>query len=186
MTDKIVVVAAPSGAGKNTFIDKALEIFPNLKDVITYTTREMRTGEREGCPYHFVTEAKFKELIAQEFFVEWAPVHVYYYGTPWDQIRDNWKKGNGVIMDLDVQGAETFRNKFPQCLSLFIEPPSIDVLKERIIKREGKLPTDIDVRMQSAEKEMARAHEFTHRIVNDDFEVAFEQFKTILDSYLNG
>lgn len=186
MTDKIVVVAAPSGAGKNTFIDKALKIFPNLKDVITYTTREMRAGETEGNPYHFVTEDKFKELIEQEFFVEWAPVHVYFYGTPWDQILANWKQGNGVIMDLDVQGAETFRRKFPQCLSVFIEPPSLDVLKDRILNREGKLPADIDVRMQSAEKEMARAHEFDHRIVNDDFQVAFEQFRSLLDSYLNG
>lgn len=185
MTEKIVVVAAPSGAGKNTFIDKALVEFPKLKDVITYTTREMRAGESAGSPYHFVSEDQFKELIDKEFFVEWARVHVYYYGTPWDAIRENWNLGNAVIMDLDVQGAETFRRKFPQCLSLFIEPPSLDVLKDRIVKREGSLPADIEVRMQSAEKEMARAHEFDHRIINDDFEVAFNQFKDILNNYLN-
>lgn len=185
MTDKIIVVAAPSGAGKNTFIDKALEIYPKLKDVITYTTREMRAGEKAGFPYHFVSEDQFKQLIEQDFFVEWARVHVYFYGTPWDQIKENWKQGNAVIMDLDVQGAETFRRKFPHCLSLFIEPPSLDVLQDRIVKREGKLPADIDVRMQSAEKEMARAHEFDHRIVNDDFETAFEQFKDIMNIYLN-
>lgn len=185
MTEKLVIVAAPSGAGKNTFIDKALTLFPQLRDVTTFTTREMRKGESEGDPYHFVSEKEFKKLIDQEFFVEWAKVHIYFYGTPWDELRWNWARKRAVIMDIDVQGAQTFREKFPQCLTVFIQPPSLDVLKERILNREGKLPADIDVRMQSAEAEMKRASEFDVKIINDNFDIAFKQFETVLANYLN-
>lgn len=184
MTEKLIILAAPSGAGKNTFIDKALEIFPTLRDVTTFTTRAMRAGEVEGNPYHYVSEKEFKKLIEQEFFVEWAKVHLYYYGTPWDELRWNWARNRAVIMDLDVQGAQTFREKFPQALTIFIKPPSLDVLKDRIIKREGCLPKDIDVRMQSAEMEMKRAHEFDLQIVNDDFDKAFAEFEKALSVYL--
>ncbi len=184
MTEKLIIVAAPSGAGKNTFIDKALTVFPSLRDVTTFTTRDLRKGESEGDPYHFVTEKEFKKLIEQEFFVEWAKVHVYFYGTPWDELRWNWARKRAVIMDIDVQGAQTFREKFPQCLTVFIQPPSLDILKARILKREGVLPSDIEVRMQSAEAEMKRASEFDVQIINDNFETAFEQFKSVLSTYL--
>lgn len=184
MTEKLVIIAAPSGAGKNTFIDKALEIFPMLRDVTTFTTREMRTGEKEGDPYHYVSDKEFKKLVEENFFVEWAKVHIYYYGTPWDELRWNWARKRAVIMDLDVQGAKTFREKFPQCLTVFIKPPSIQALKDRILKREGKLPSDIDIRMQSAEMEMKRANEFDVIIVNDDFNSAFNEFITVLKTYL--
>lgn len=185
MTEKLIIVAAPSGAGKNTFIDKALGLFPMLRDVTTFTTREMRKGESEGEPYHFVSEKEFKKLIAQEFFVEWANVHIYYYGTPWDELRWNWARKRAVIMDLDVQGAQTFREKFPQCLTVFIKPPSLEILKDRILKREGKLPADIDVRMKSAEVEMKRAEEFDVQIINDDFDKAFKEFSKVIAEYLN-
>lgn len=185
MINKMIVIAAPSGTGKNTFIDKALKIFPRLKDVTTFTTRSMRPGESEGLPYHFVSEEKFHKLIEEDFFVEWAKVHIYYYGTPWDEIQMHWKRGNAVVMDVDVKGAQTFRTKFPQCLSVFIEPPNLEVLKDRILKRDGKLPHDIEVRMQSAKVEMERAHEFDHRIINDDFETAFNHFKDVVGQYLN-
>jgi guanylate kinase len=184
MTEKLIILAAPSGAGKNTFIDKALDLFPMLRDVTTFTTRSMRTGEKEGDPYHFVSEKEFKKLIEQDFFVEWANVHVYHYGTPWDELRWNWARKRAVIMDLDVQGAQTFREKFPQCLTVFIQPPSLEALKERILKREGQLPHDIDVRMQSAEVEMKRAKEFDVQIINDDFDKAFLEFTNVLAAYL--
>jgi guanylate kinase len=185
MTEKLIILAAPSGAGKNTFIDRALNDFPMLRDVTTFTTREKRKGEVEGNPYHFLTEMDFKRLINQDFFVEWAKVHVYYYGTPWDELKWNWARNRAVIMDLDVQGAQTFREKFPNCLTVFIKPPGLDVLKERILRREGVLPKDIDIRMKSAEAEMARAHEFDVVIVNDDFEVAYYEFKSVLGNYLS-
>lgn len=184
MTEKLIIIAAPSGAGKNTFIDKALKEFHNLRDVTTFTTREMRKGETEGDPYHFVSELEFHKLVKEDFFVEWANVHVYFYGTPWDELRWNWARKRAVIMDLDVQGAQTFREKFPQCLTVFIMPPSLNVLKDRILKREGRLPEDINVRMQSAEAEMKRADEFDVQIINDDFDKAFSEFKDVLANYL--
>ncbi len=184
MTEKLIIVAAPSGAGKNTFIDEALKNFSQLRDVTTFTTRQMRAGESEGDPYHFVSEQKFKKLVEEDFFIEWANVHIYSYGTPLDELRWNWARNRAVIMDLDVQGAQTFREKYPQCLTVFIQPPDIDVLKDRILKREGELPPDIDVRMKSAEEEMKRASEFDVQIVNDDFAKAFTNFKDVLSAYL--
>ena len=184
MSKKIIVVAAPSGAGKNTFIDRALEEFDQLHDITTCTTRAKRKGERDGHPYHFFSESDFKNKIDEGFFVEWAKVHVYYYGIPWKEILDPWSRGQVVIMDVDVQGAQTIREKFPQCLSIFIQPPNIEALKERILKREGGLPDDIDIRMASAEKEIKRACEFDVQIINEDFEQAFSQFKEVLEGYL--
>lgn len=186
MNGKIVVVAAPSGAGKNTFINQAVKELHQLHDVITCTTRGKRKGEKEGDPYHFFSESEFKDKIKEEFFVEWAQVHIYYYGTPWKEILSPWSQGQAVIMDVDVQGAQTLREKFPQCLSIFIQPPNLDSLKERILKREGCLPDDIEVRMISAKKEIARAHEFDVQIINESFEVAFAQFKRVLKDYIEG
>lgn len=181
---KMIIVAAPSGAGKSSFVDRICADESRMVDVITYTTRPMRRGESEGKPYHFVSIEKFEELISKNFFVEHASVHGKYYGTPLDQLELAWSKGLCVIMDIDVQGAETFRRKYPDSKSIFIIPPSIDELRKRVIKRDGKVPADLEVRMLNAEKEMARRGEFDYQIVNDDFETSYKSFKKIIDELL--
>lgn len=185
--NKMVIVVAPSGAGKSTFIDEVLRR-PSLglKDTITFTTRPMREGESEGQPYHFVSEKEFEEKIESGFFVEWAKVHSSYYGTSLDQIRDYWAKGFSVIMDVDIQGAETFKSKFPESLTIFIKPPNLEVLKERLLFRGGgKLPPDFDVRMESAQKELLWSKNADEIVVNDDFDRAFSDFLNKVESYLN-
>ena len=182
--DKIIIVAAPSGAGKSSFVERISREDSRLVDIITYTTRTQRQGESEGHPYHFITKDDFNHKVETGFFVEYAKVHTNMYGTPWDQIRLAWSKNKCVIMDIDVQGTETFRRKFPQAKTIFILPPSIDELRRRIQKRDAVLPADFEVRMQNAAKEMALAHEFNYQIINDDFDRAYAEFKKIVDVLL--
>lgn len=183
---KMIIVVAPSGAGKSTFIDEILK-YPELtiKDTITYTTREMRDGESEGNPYFFLSEPDFKAKMEQNFFVEWAKVHSSFYGTSNEQIRAFWQSGHAVIMDVDIQGAETFKSKFPEALVVFIQPPSIEALKDRLLKRgEGKLPPDYELRMESAKREMAWAVHADEIVINDDFSEAFALFRKKVELYL--
>ncbi len=181
----LIVIAAPSGAGKSTFLDKILSESDKLVDLVTYTTREMRVGESEGHPYHFVNQERFFELEKKGFFVEWAKVHTRFYGTPWDQLIEIWDAGKVPIMDVDVQGAEKFREYFGNTgLFVFILPPSMEELKKRLILRHGGEPEDLSVRLESAEKEMRRKGEFEVHVVNDDFDLAYAEFKKEVEAYL--
>jgi guanylate kinase len=187
MKTRTIIVSAPSGAGKSSFVEKLCREDSRIRDVITYTTRQPRRGEGPGNPYHFISVKDFERLIREDFFVEWAKVHNNYYGTPWDQIRSAWSEGIRVIMDLDIQGADTFRKKLPDGLkTIFILPPSIEELKKRIIRRDGKEPSDLEIRLANAKKEMEQAHLFDVQIVNDDFEHSYSEFKKIIDSWLSG
>jgi guanylate kinase len=184
MNCRMVVVAAPSGAGKSSFVEKIAKEDDRLVDVITYTTRPMRKGESQGHPYYFISEDEFKQKIKEDFFVEWAHVHTRMYGTPHDQLEAAWKKGLCVIMDVDVQGTATFKKKFPDAKSVFILPPSIDELRRRIVIRDGKMPDDIEVRMRNAEREIGEASKFDFQVVNDDFQKSYSEFKKIIEKLL--
>jgi len=178
---RMIILSAPSGAGKSSFLNRILREVPRLKDTITYTTRTMRTGESDGNPYYFVTREKFQELIAQGFFVEWAKVHENIYGTPLHQIEDCFSENRVAIMDVDVKGAATFKTKYPDAVSIFILPPSIDELRRRILKRDSKVPEDLEIRLINAQMEMSLAHSFDYRIVNEDFEESYARFKKIIE-----
>jgi guanylate kinase len=186
MKTRMIIIAAPSGAGKSSFVSRITKDFPRLFDTTTYTTRAIRAGEKEGLPYHFVTIEKFEQLQKDGFFVEWARVHGNLYGTPRHQIEEAWAQNQVVIMDVDVQGAETFKREFPDATTIFIVPPSVAELRRRVIKRDGKVPDDLEVRMFNAQKEMERAAEFDYRVVNDDFENSYREFKKIIEDLLSG
>jgi len=181
---KMIIVAAPSGAGKSSFVDKITNEDSRLVDIITYTTRAMRRGESEGHPYHFVSEGQFRDLLEKDFFVEHAKVHTNWYATPRDQIDLAWSRGKCVIMDIDVQGSATFRRKFPDSKTIFILPPSIDELRRRVIARDGRVPEDLEVRMRNAELEMGRQHEFDFQVINDQFASSYAAFKKIIEDLL--
>jgi guanylate kinase len=157
---------------------------PRLVDVITFTTRSMRKGESPGSPYHFLKADDFKKKIEEGFFVEWAQVHNNFYGTSYDSIHDTWKQGRCAIMDIDIQGVETFKRKFDDTKTIFILPPSIDELRRRIEKRDGGMPADIEVRMANAQKELLEASKFDFQIVNDVFEDSYAKFKKIVEELL--
>ena len=177
----MIIIAAPSGAGKSSFVERISKEVPRLCDTVTYTTRAMRAGESEGHPYHFVAKEEFLRLRDENFFVEWAVVHENLYGTPMYQLEEAWKRDQVVIMDVDVQGAATFKRKFPDSVSIFIVPPSIEELRRRVTKRDGRIPPDIDVRMKTAESEIKRAAEFDVKIVNDDFDKSYREFKKLIE-----
>jgi len=158
---------------------------PNLVDIITCTTRLMRKSEREGCPYHFLSQDEFKRRIEDGYFVEWAEVHGQLYGTPRDQIARAWKEGRALIMDVDVQGAQTFLKKYPkETMTIFILPPSIDELRQRVIKRDGDTIKDLDLRMKNAAREIAMADQFHYQMVNDEFESAYAHFKKLVEEII--
>ncbi len=178
----MIIVAAPSGAGKSTFVGRITRELQVLVDTVTYTTRAMRPGESEGAPYHFVTRERFEELVAQDFFAEWAKVHTNLYGTPRDQLEAAWAQGKVIIMDIDIQGAETLKRKYPNSALIFILPPSIEELRRRVTKRDGGAPKDLEIRMQNALREIAASDRFDYRIVNDDFEASFAEFKKLIET----
>lgn len=184
MKTKMIIVAAPSGAGKSSFVERISKEDPRLYDTVTFTTRDMRRGESQGKPYFFVAKVEFEQKIRENFFIEWARVHTNLYGTPYYQLNEAWEKGKCVIMDVDVQGVSTFKSKYPEAVTIFILPPSIDELRRRICKRDGKVPDDIDVRMENAKKEIALADQFNFRVVNEEFEKSYAEFKKIIEELL--
>ena len=184
MKTRMIIVAAPSGAGKSSFVEKLAQENPRLKDIITYTTRAMRKGESEGNPYHYITVEDFEKKIGQNFFVEWAKVHTKFYGTSYQSLESAWAEGRTAIMDIDIQGVATFKSKYPDAKTIFILPPSIDELRRRIEKRDGGIPHDIEVRMANAEKEIQEASKFDFRIINDQFDQSYAEFKKIVEELL--
>ena len=184
MKTRMIIVAAPSGAGKSSFVEKLATEEPRLHDVITYTTRTMRNHESQGKPYFFISKEEFERKVQQDFFIEWANVHTNLYGTSYEQVQMAWAKDKVVIMDIDIQGVVTFKTKFPDAKTVFILPPSIDELRRRVIKRDGSPPPDLEVRMINTEKEMRKASEFDVRIINDDFERSFAEFKKIVENWI--
>lgn len=179
------IVVGPSGAGKSSFLEKVIQEVDVLRDAITCTTRSMRKGEAQGEPYFFISKEEFEDRIKKGYFVEWANVHGKLYGTPKEQITRAWEDGKALIMDVDIQGAKSLKNEFPQeAVTIFIKPLSINVLRQRVLSREGKAPEDIEVRMANAEKELAVASEFDYQVVNDQFEESYTQFKKIIEDSL--
>lgn len=184
MKTRMIIVAAPSGAGKSSFVERAIKEYDLLVDIVTFTTRSIRKGEREGLQYNFINHDEFQKKIAENFFVEWAKVHTNFYGTSYESLEKTWKVGKCAIMDIDIQGVQTFKTKYPDAKTIFILPPSIDELRRRIEKRDGGMPADIEVRMANAEKELREASKFDYQIVNDNFEQSYAEFKKIIEKLL--
>ncbi len=181
---KLVIIIGPTAVGKSSILEHALRDFPLLCDIITFTTRPMRAGESEGNPYHFVTDDKFKQLIEQNTFIEWAIVHGKMYGTPRTQVEETTSNGKVCIMDIDVQGAKKLLAEYPDAVAIFLKPPSMDALRHRFIKRGVTSEADLEKRLESARLEMAQAHDFQHVIVNDEFESAYQQVRKIIEKML--
>lgn len=184
MKTRMIIVAAPSGAGKSSFVEKLTRENPRLKDIITFTTRSMRKGESPGNPYNYIDADDFQQKVQTGFFVEWAKVHTNYYGTSFESLESAWAEGRTAIMDIDIQGVATFKSKYPDAKTIFILPPSIEELRRRIERRDGGIPADIEVRMANAEKEIQEASKFDFQIVNDQFDQSFAEFKKIVEELL--
>ena len=164
-------------------MERALADFPKLKDVITYTTRSPRVGEDPNA-YHFITYEKFQAFIEKDFFVEWAHVHNSLYGISRQSLEETWTDGQVAIMDIDIQGVEKLKSLYPDAVSIFILPPSIEELRKRILARDKQAPANLELRLENARKEISQADRYDYQLVNDDFEESYARFKKIVEELL--
>jgi len=175
-----IVISAPSGAGKTTIIQKMLHLDSRLAFSISTTTRAIRQGETEGVNYNFVSIDEFKLKIEKNEFVEWAMVHGNYYGTTKKEIDRILSAGRILIFDVDVQGAESLRGKLTDCLFLFIIPPSLEILEQRLRNRNSDSEEQISIRLKNAVDEIRKYHIFDYIVVNDSVERALDTVFSII------
>ena len=180
---ELYVIAAPSGAGKSSQIRRLLQQFPNLAFSVSATTRPPREGEQHGKHYHFVDRETFRQRIGQGRFMEHAEVFGHYYGTDRVYVEDLWRQGRDVLLEIDVQGAAQVRVSHPQACHIFILPPSLDVLKKRLIGRGTDRPDVIARRLGEAQNEISACMDFDWMVVNDDFDQAAEQLASIVRAW---
>ena len=179
----LFIVAAPSGGGKTSLVKKLLSSVTDISVSISHTTRKKRPGEVDGVDYFFVDEAKFNQMVDESAFVEYAEVFNHSYGTSVAQITDRLSAGIDIVLDIDWQGAQQIKTLFSDAVSIFVIPPSLEVLKERLKARQQDDETIINTRMHCACNELSHYAEFDYLIVNDNFEKAAGELKAIVTAY---
>lgn len=180
MAGNLYIVAAPSGGGKTSLVKNLVDTLGTIEVSISHTTRSMRPGEQNGVDYFFVDEKEFLCMVNDNAFIEHAQVFKALYGTSVEQVSLRLAQGIDVVLDIDWQGAEQIRRSFPQAVSVFIVPPSLDVLKQRLMNRAQDNEAVIRDRMIKAQDELSHYPEFDYLIVNDDFEVAALELRSIV------
>ena len=180
---RLFIISAPSGAGKTTLCRRLLVYYPDIVYSISYTTRHPRPGEKEGKDYHFISREDFLEKKALDYWAEWARVHDHYYGTSAVYLSDSLARGRDVLMDIDVPGAMQIRARFPEAVTIFVMPPSMDVLRQRLTQRDTDSQAVIEKRLENAVREMEQKDRYRHEIVNDDLDSAINELIAIVKSY---
>jgi len=178
----LFVISAPSGAGKTSLVSEMLRQDSRLGVSVSHTTRPMREGEQNGVNYHFVSRDEFEAMIARGDFLEHADVFGNYYGTSQVWVRETLATGQDVILEIDWQGAEQVRRLIPECVSIFIVPPSAEVLRQRLVGRGTDAADVVERRLAEAEEECRHAVEFDYLVVNDDFSTALADLLAIVRS----
>ena len=177
---RLFVITAPSGAGKTSLVNALLESEPRLRLSISHTTRPRRPTERDGREYHFISVPQFEELVGRGEFLEHARVFDNYYGTARGFVEQQLRAGHDVLLEIDWNGAQQVRAALPDCISIFILPPSRQALAERLAKRGTDAPEVIGRRLREAVADMGHYREFDHVVVNDDFERARAELQRII------
>lgn len=180
MKGNLIIISSPSGGGKGTLIREILRTVPDIGYSVSYTTRKMRDGEVDGKDYIFVSEEKFRELIENGEFLEYATVHGNFYGTSVAQVQKEIAGERDIILEIDVQGASAVLKNLPEAVSIFILPPSFERLRERLIKRATEDLDDLALRLRNSFDEVKRFDEFKYVVINDDLETAANQLATII------
>lgn len=187
MSNKVIIFSAPSGAGKSTIVNHLLKIHPELEFSISATSRAPRGLEQHGVEYYFFTADEFRQMISEDKFVEYEEVYAgSFYGTLRSEVERIWAKGNVIIFDIDVQGGVNLKRIFgEQAFSIFIQAPSVEILRERLINRQTDTSEAIEKRVAKAASEMEfAAGKFDHVLVNDDLETAFAEAERIVGDFL--
>lgn len=178
----LFIISAPSGAGKSTLINALLKQHADMQLSVSHTTRSPRPGESNGVQYHFTDVPTFKQLIEQDQFIEWAEVFGNYYGTSKAALADKLAQGIDVFLDIDWQGARQIKQQLPFVTSIFILPPSVDALEQRLNQRGQDSAEVIAGRMAKARDEISHAAEYDYWVVNDDLQLALQQFSGIIQT----
>jgi guanylate kinase len=174
-----IIISSPSGGGKTTLKNKIIEKFPEIKYSISYTTRDSRENEVNNKDYNFVTQEQFNEMLENNKFIEYAKVHSYMYGTG-VEVLDYINQGFDVILDIDIQGAESIRKKIPDAVSIFTLPPCWSVLEQRLYNRETDSKEVIENRLKQAKLEIQEYKKYDYILINDNIEEAVCEFENII------
>ena len=178
----LLVIAGPSGAGKGTLYGRLLAADDSMTFSVSYATRAPRPGEVEGKDYHFVSEETFQQMVDQDGFLEYAAVHGHHYGTPRQPVIDALETGRSVMLDIDPQGALQVMEKMPDCVSVFILPPSFAELRRRLEGRGTETQEEIERRLRNARGEVALMGRYQYLVINDRVEEAYRTLQGIVDA----
>jgi guanylate kinase len=179
----LFIVSAPSGAGKTTLCKAALRLLPDLHYSISHTTRKPRPGERHGIDYFFLDEKQFTRRIQEGKWAEWARIYDHYYGTCRDYIDSILGAGDDILLDIDAQGTRQILRHYPDSVTIFIMPPSLDVLRERLQARATDSQEEMDKRLRCAKREIAEKGLYRHVIINNDLNRAIDELLGIMEKY---
>ena len=179
----LFIIAAPSGGGKTTLCHEVRKRFTDMLYSVSYTTRRLRDGEQEGVDYHFIDKKEFENGIAAGKWAEWALVHGNYYGTSADFLDKGLSDGRDILLDIDVQGTRQILERYTNCVAIFILPPSLEVLEQRLKARGTDSPESIAVRLRNADKEMKQKDLYNHVIVNDQLSKSVPALISIIENY---
>lgn len=186
LAGNLFIISAPSGAGKSSLIQALLKRHSDMQVSVSHTTRAPRPGEQDGVHYHFISVDEFKALIARDEFFEWAEVFGNYYGTSKSTIRDSLSRGIDVFLDIDWQGARQIKAQEGSAKGIFILPPSLTELEQRLNNRGQDSAEVIAKRMAQAQSEMSHANEYEYLIINDNFDTALTELERIVLAQRNG
>lgn len=178
----LFVISAPSGAGKSTLCRELLRKVSDVKLSVSYTTRKPRKGEINNVHYTFISQKKFKDMIGNGEFAEWAMVHGNLYGTSIKRLKKLCREGYDVLLDIDVQGARQIRNTFKDAVYIFILPPSMEILRKRLMKRKTDSKEAITLRLEKAQDEISGYKEYDYVIINNKLNKAYRDFEIIIRS----
>ena len=184
---KMIVITAPSGAGKTSITRYLMRVFPQLSFSISAATREPRSNEKDGVDYYFMSVEEFQQKILNDEFVEWEMVYEgKYYGTLKSELRRMWAIEQIPVLDIDVQGAIHVQKEYPvNSLFIFIKPPSVEELKKRLESRGSESPLSIETRVSKAAYELSFVNQFDHVVENSDFETACKEAERIVKHFIN-
>lgn len=179
----LFIISAPSGAGKTTLLKAVLKEFPDMRYSISSTTRAPRNSEQDGVDYHFISRQAFKKNIEKGCWAEWAEVHGNFYGTSAEFIEKSLSSGRDILLDIDVQGTIRILKHYPDSVTIFILPPSMETLRERLETRGTESRAAIEKRLADAQKEMTYKDIYSHIIVNDQLPQAIEKLTAVIKEY---
>lgn len=186
MSNKVIIFSAPSGSGKSTIVSHILKLHPEMEFSVSATSRAPRGQERNGIEYHFFTADEFRKMIAEDKFVEYEEVYAgSFYGTLKSEVHRIWDKGHVIIFDVDVKGGVNLKKYFgDKALSVFIQAPSVEELRKRLVARGTDSAEAIAKRVAKASEEMTYADKFDYILVNDDLQKAYAEAEKVVDDFL--